>query len=83
MAYVRRPMQQLGAADQPSAVRELVHSDVVTTGSAALLIYHGYRRTGSILWALVYGLAGKKVPVVAVPVALAQGLGKKKTCTTE
>lgn len=79
MSYFRKP---LGAADE-SAVHELVTSDAVTTASAVALVYHGYKRTGSIVWALIYGIAGKKVPVVAVPVAVAQGFGKKKTCTTE
>lgn len=48
--------------------------------TGAALVYHGYRRTGSIVWALLYGLAGKKLPIVAVPVALAQGFGQKKSC---
>lgn len=47
------------------------------------LLYHGYRRTGSLFWGILYGLAGYKAPVVAVPVALAQGFGKKRICTTE
>lgn len=79
--------RQLGAAedrtDRVSALRELVASDAVTYSAAAALVYHGYKRTGSIIWALVYGFAGKKVPVIAVPVALAQGFGRRRTCTTE
>jgi hypothetical protein len=61
----------------------VVSSPAVKTASAILLTYHGYRRTGSILWALLYGLAGRTVPVVAVPIAAAQGLGKRKTCQVE
>jgi hypothetical protein len=57
-----------------------VNLDPVT---GVALLYHGYRRTGSLLWGIVYGLAGYKVPIVAVPVAMAQGFGKKKICTTE
>lgn len=68
--------------DGPS-VAGVVGSPAVKTGSAILLTYHGYRRTGSILWALLYGLAGRTIPVVAVPIALGQGLGKRKICTTE
>jgi hypothetical protein len=79
--YVRKPtMNPPGVGD---ATSDLVHSNAVRTASAVLLTYHGYKRTGSLLWALVYGIAGRQVPVVAVPVAFAQGIGKKKTCTTE
>ena len=77
MSYIK----PLGDSSSPAS--DLVHSDAVTTASGIALVYHGYKRTGSILWALLYGVAGKKVPAVAVPVALAQGFGKKKTCTTE
>ncbi len=65
------------------SVSSVVSSPAVKTASAILLTYHGYRRTGSILWALLYGLAGRTVPVVAVPIAAAQGLGKRKTCQVE
>lgn len=79
MSYIRK-VHPAGVGD---AATDLVDSGAVRTAAGALLVYHGYRRTGSLLWALFYGLAGRQVPVVAVPVALAQGLGKKKTCTTE
>jgi hypothetical protein len=68
------------AASASGAVRDLVTSDAVKTASGIALVYHGYRRTGSIFWALMYGLAGRTAPVVAVPVALAQGYGKRKEC---
>ena len=64
-------------------VTDLVKSDAVTTGAAIACVYHGYRRTGSLIWALIWGVAGKKLPVVAVPVALAQGFARRKTFTTE
>ena len=63
---------------ETSSLRDKLTSEPVSTASALLLTYHGYKRTGSILWALVYGLAGRVVPLAAVPVALAQGLGKRK-----
>lgn len=72
-------VQSLGA-DEPFNLRHAVASPSVKTGAAIALTYHGYRRTGSILWALAYGLAGRLVPVVAVPVAVAQGFGEKKVC---
>lgn len=61
---------------------DLASSDNVKTAASIALTYHGYKRAG-IFGALLYGLAGHFVPVVAVPVAVAQGFGKKKVCTTE
>ena len=77
MSYTPSPSEMGGT------VTDLVKSDAVTTGAAIACVYHGYRRTGSLIWALIWGVAGKKLPVVAVPVALAQGFAKKRTCTTE
>ena len=59
---------------------DIVHSPTVKTVSAIALTFHGYRRTRSLIWALVYGLAGRTVPVAAVPIALAQGFGERKPC---
>lgn len=59
---------------------DFVHSDSFETGAAIALTYHGYKRTGSLIWAVIYGLAGKWLPAVAVPVALAQGYGERKPC---
>lgn len=64
----------------PPSLRDTLNSDPVSTAAAAALLYHGYRRTGSVFWALVYGLAGKVFPIEAVPIALAQGFGQKKEC---
>jgi hypothetical protein len=61
-------------------LRAAVTSEPVKTAAAIALTYHGYRRTGSIVWALIYGLAGRLVPVAAVPISVAQGFGEKKTC---
>jgi hypothetical protein len=65
---------------QPFNLRAIVTSEPVKTASAIALTYHGYKRTGSIVWALLYGLAGRTVPVAAVPIALAQGFGQRKAC---
>ncbi len=64
----------------PFNLRRALTSEPVKTGAAIALTYHGYRRTGSIVWALLYGLAGRLVPVAAVPISLAQGYGQKKSC---
>jgi hypothetical protein len=62
------------------SLRRALTSEPVKTASAIALTFHGYRRTGSIVWALLYGLAGKTLPVAAVPIALAQGYGQRKAC---
>lgn len=67
-------------ASTTTSLRDVVNSDSVSTGAMLALTYHGYKRTGSLVWALIYGLAGRWVPVVAVPVALAQGFGEKRPC---
>jgi hypothetical protein len=61
-------------------LRDRLNSEPVSTAAAVALVYHGYRRTDSIVWALIYGLAGRLVPTVATPIALAQGFAKKKEC---
>jgi hypothetical protein len=61
-------------------LRGALTSEPVKTAAAIALTYHGYRRTGSIIWALLYGLAGRVVPIAAVPISLAQGYGQKKSC---
>ncbi len=41
-------------------------------------VYHGYKRTGSVTWALVYGLLARLAPVTTGAVVIAQGFGKPK-----
>lgn len=48
---------------------------LVGTGLCA---YHGYKRNNSVGWAIVWGLLGSLFPIITVPVAFAQGLGKRK-----
>jgi len=43
---------------------------------AFLGAWHGYRRNASIPSAVLWGVAGAVLPVVALPVALVQGLGQ-------
>lgn len=70
---------EAGATATPT-LRGVVTSEPIKTAAAIALTYHGYRRTGSIVWALLYGLAGRVVPAAAVPIALAQGFGTRKAC---
>jgi len=47
---------------------------VAAAGASA---YHGYKRNNSIGWAIWWGLMGGLFPIITVPVALAQGFGKR------
>lgn len=91
MRYVRSPVVQMvpnpatapiawGDGETSFSLPNAVSSPTVKTVSMIALTYHGYARTGSILWALFYGLCGRLVPVAAVPISIAQGFGKRKTC---
>lgn len=75
-------MQPIGdaAPNATTNLHDFVTSDTVSTAATLALTYHGYKRTGSLVWALIYGLAGRWFPVVAVPVSIAQGFGTKKEC---
>jgi hypothetical protein len=56
----------------------VLDNPVVKAGITGAGIYHGYKRTGSLLWALVYGAAARFSPVVTGAVVAAQGFGHKK-----
>jgi hypothetical protein len=45
---------------------------------AAAGAYHGYKRNNSVGWAVGWALLGGLVPIITVPLSLAQGFGKKK-----
>lgn len=70
----------LGPAPAPGQTSVTVGSVWRTLAplAAAASAYHGYKRTGTVWSALVWGLFGSLLPVVALPVALAQGFGKPK-----
>jgi len=55
-----------------------VVGDIAITSAMA---YHGYKRNNSLGWALVWALLGGAVPIIGVPVALAQGFAKPKSMT--
>lgn len=45
---------------------------------AAACAYHGYKRNESVGWAFGWAIFGSALPILALPVALAQGFGKPK-----
>lgn len=50
----------------------------VGTAAGVACAYHGYRRTGSVWWAIGWSLFGALAFPLAVPIALAQGFGAPK-----
>lgn len=56
--------------------REARTLSLIGIAGTALGAYHGYKRNGSVAWAVVWGLAGGAVPIVTIPVAVAQGFGE-------
>ena len=52
---------------------------LLSTGTAVLGTYHGYRRNvESVGWALAWGVFGTFAPVIALPIMFAQGFGEPK-----
>lgn len=56
---------------------ERLASGVAVAGTA-LGAYHGYRRTESVGWAIGWALLGGLFPFITIPVALAQGFGRRE-----
>lgn len=63
---------QLAGADTWAAVGSTLA--VAGTGLGA---YHGYRRTGSLGWAIAWAILGGLFPIITIPVAIAQGFGQR------
>lgn len=51
---------------------------VMSTVGVAAGAYHGYKRDNSIGWAIGWAVLGGLVPFITIPVAIAQGFGKRK-----
>lgn len=50
----------------------------LTAAGTAIGAYHGYKRDNSVGWAIGWGVLGSLFPFIVIPVAVAQGLGKRK-----
>ena len=62
---------QIDASDGWSALGTTLA--VAGTGLGA---YHGYKRTGSIGWAIAWAFLGGLFPIITIPVAIAQGFAR-------
>jgi len=50
---------------------------LLSTAGTVLGAYHGYKRNDSVGWAIGWGLLGGMFPIFVVPIAVAQGYGKR------
>ncbi len=57
---------------------EVLWSPPVRMAAGVAMAYHGYKRTKSVGWALLWSIFGSAMPFFAVPVSLAQGFSKPK-----
>lgn len=72
------PVQTVALAPAPSTSPMVYVWAPVAALSAGAMVYHGYKRNGSIGWAIGWGLLGLIFPIFTVPVALAQGFAKPR-----
>lgn len=50
----------------------------LTLAGTSLGAYHGYKRNQSVGWAIGWAFLGGLAPIIAIPIAFAQGLGQPK-----
>jgi hypothetical protein len=66
---------------QPMGGAEFYESSfwrLLAVAGMAVGAYHGYKRNNSVGWGIGWGLLGGLVPIIVIPIALAQGIGKPK-----
>jgi len=68
----------LESAASPARKAFVVAYGLAGIAGAALGAYHGYKRNDSVGWAIAWSLLGSIAPVIVIPVAYAQGIGKRK-----
>lgn len=85
---VAGPNEWLGADEplQPQVVQSTEGSvkraltiayAVAGVAGTAIGAYHGYKRNDSVGWAIAWAFLGGLAPVIVIPVAYAQGIGKR------
>jgi hypothetical protein len=57
----------------------IVSTSLWSAAGAAIGAYHGYKRNGSVGWAIVWGVLGAISPIITSAVAFAQGIDKRKS----
>lgn len=80
--YAHAPLGQASSSPPPPSSLAVASAPVATvwrvagTAASAALAYHGYKRTGSVGWALVWAIAGGLVWPAGLAIAFAQGFGR-------
>lgn len=81
MAKMKRTLNGLGKTTSLGALGDgstwqTVYgvASIAGTGMGA---YHGYKRNNSVGWAIGWGLLGGLFPIIVIPLAFAQGFGKR------
>lgn len=82
MPYIRSFGDDAPTVTAPTStldsVMGIVNSMPVRAAAGVASTYHGYKRTGSVGWAVLYGLLGGIFPLETVPITIAMGYGKPK-----
>lgn len=79
--YISGVGDYVAVGDTTSAIEKIddaVHTGAGRTVAMAANAFHGYRRNGSIMWALAWAALGYTAPVITTVIATAQGFGHKK-----
>ena len=79
MTIQKRSTNVIGAAGVDNTLPDVPEwYGLLTTAGVAVGAYHGYKRNNSVGWAIGWALLGGAFPFITIPVALAQGIGKRK-----
>jgi len=72
--------QSVAVQQQSSGIPRALRIAYAISGMAGSAVgaYHGYKRNNSIGWAIGWAVLGGLFPVIVIPVAFAQGIGKRK-----
>lgn len=52
-------------------------AEVLSLAGTAVGAYHGFKRNNSVGWAIGWAILGGLFPIIVIPVAFAQGIGKR------
>lgn len=74
------PEDQPAPPPQQATVNPALRAAAIALGWAGAIggAYHGYKRNQSYGWAIGWSIFGSFLPFLAIPIALAQGFGKRK-----
>lgn len=72
------PVPPPAPSSSPTLDKLAVAYKIAGTVAAVAGVYHGYKRNDSVGWALGWGILAGAFPLVTIPIAVAQGFGKRK-----